>query len=1207
MEASEKGTNTDKERSIDNSFVHLHVHTEYSLLDGANRIKDLVKKAVDCGMPAIAITDHGVMGGCVKFYNACKAAGIKPIIGCEVYVAPRTRFQKENGIDNRYFHLTLLAKDRTGYSNLCQLVSAAYIDGFYYKPRIDHELLEKHSEGLIALSGCLRGEVNDALLNDDYQLASQRLAFLKKCFGPDDLFVELMNHGLEEQKKTNPLLIQLAKEHGLRVVATNDAHYLNKEDSDVQDILLCVSTGKLLEDTNRMRMECSEFYIKTRQEMLEAFSFCPEAVDNTILVAERCNFEMDFSTVYLPKFPVPNGKSSADYLKELCHEGKMTRFGTYTLPPKYEERLAIELDVIIGKGFPDYFLLVWDFINWSQRHGIPVGPGRGSAAGSLVAYLIGITQLDPLPHDLLFERFLNPERTELPDIDTDFCVDRRGEVIQYCRERYGNDQVAQIATYGRMKAKNAIRDVGRVMGVPLDEVGKLCKAIPNDLKITLKEALKAPDFLKLYESSETNRRLVDEAIRCEGLTRNTGLHAAGVIISSLPLGQLVPLQKVSNGNDIFVQYDMTDSASVGMVKMDFLGLRNLTVINNCLRLIQYSHGGPKIDMLNIDYSDPAVYRLLSDADTNGVFQLESEGMKRYLKQLQPDRFSDIVAFLALYRPGPIKGGVVDAFIARRHGRGGGAVYPHPKLEPILADTYGFFLYQEQVMLTAVVLAGYSMAMADKLRKAMGKKKLDVMAKHRQIFIDGAKERGVDEQCAQDIFLTMEKFAEYGFNKSHSAAYALVTYQTAWLKTYYRAEYMAALMTSVMNDIKKVSFFIEECLNSKIKVLGPDINQSLSDFSVSGEAVRWGMAAVRNVGKNAVDSIVRERETGGAFTSLINFCSRIDPGKINKRVWEGLIKSGALDCFGVNRATLLSNIEYILDYCRRKKEEKDDSQASLFGDMGSDTLEDSISSVIRQHEPEFGRRILLDFEKEMLGIYLSGSPLEDYRQVLDKHTNQTIANLGQSVGGVVKIGGLVTNCRQVTTKRKDKMAFVTIEDFTDSVEFSIKPRDFEANIEKCREGNVIIVRGTVEVDHGFNPAPQPVFAEDDNEDNDDDEALNVQAESAPPEEEKYRINAIEITDANFILASSHTVSDELNKSVVKSLKGLNVYITPQQRGLVPEFGNVLLRNRGNRPVYVHVKGPDNTAVIALGRDYYVEDSSSLRFELTRLLGEECCTF
>ncbi|MGM9993073.1 MAG: DNA polymerase III subunit alpha [Candidatus Bruticola sp.] len=1180
------------------SFVHLHVHTEYSLLDGANRISDIVSKAKSCGMPALAITDHGVMGGCVKFYHACVNAGIKPLIGCEIYVAPRTRFDREVDLDKHYFHLTLIAKDREGYSNLCQIVSEAYLHGFYYKPRADHELLEKHAKGLVALTGCLRGEVNDALLNDNYELASQRLAFLKKCFGSDDLFVELMNHGLEEQQKTNPLLIKLAREHGLKVVATNDAHFLNREDTDVQDTLICVGSGKLLSESKRLH-SCPECYLKTREEMLEAFSFCPEAVDNTLLVAQRCCFEMDFSTTYLPKFPVPEGTNSTDYLKDLCRKGLLERFGTLEPGQQYLDRLETELDVIIGKGFPDYFLLVWDFINWSRKHGIPVGPGRGSAAGSLVAYLIGITQLDPLKYDLLFERFLNPERTELPDIDTDFCVDRRGEVIQYCRERYGEDRVSQIATYGRMKAKNAVRDVGRVMDVPLSDVGKLCKAIPDEPKINLKTALNSPDFKKLYESNDTYRQLVDEARRCEGMARNTGMHAAGVIISSLPLGQLVPLQK--NGDDVVVQYDMNDSAEVGMVKMDFLGLRNLTVIDNCLKIIEYSRG-KKIDLnKDINYEDPNVYALLSAADTNGVFQLESDGMKRYLKQLKPDRFTDIVAFLALYRPGPIKGGVVDDFIARRHGRGGGVVYPHPKLEHILADTYGFFLYQEQVMLTATTLAGYTMAKADKLRKAMGKKKKDVMAEHRVYFVNGAEERGVDRQCAEDIFQTMANFAEYGFNKSHSAAYAMVTFQTAWLKTYYRPEYMAALMTSVMNDIKKVSFFIHECRSSGLEVLGPDINESLASFSVSNGAVRWGMAALRGVGVGAVNVIVNERKANGPYKNLVDFCSRVDPRYVNKKVWEGLIKSGATDIFGINRATLLSNLDHISEYMKMRQREAAEFQGGLFGSTDDDGDQDDVSCVIRQHEEEFSRRELLDFEKDMLGVYLSGSPLEDYKEVLKENVTHTIDNLGSAVGSVVKIGGLVTACRTVVTKRKEKMAFVTVQDFTGTVDFSLKPRDFEANIEKCGEGQVIIVRGAVEIDHGFNPAPQPVF-EDNDEDSDEEEILTN--ESSEPEEEKYRINTIEVTDVNFILASGNKADKKFDDSVAKSLKGLNISISSNQRHLVGNFREILLRYRGDSFVFVHVHDTERTTVIRLSRSYCVADSSELRFELSRLLGENC---
>lgn len=1180
------------------SFVHLHVHTEYSLLDGANRIKDLVKRAKELGMPALAITDHGVMGGCVKFYEACRDAGIKPLIGCEVYVAPRSRFDKESGIDGRPFHLTLIAKDRTGYSNLCRMVSEAYLNGFYYKPRIDHELLKKHSEGLIALSGCLRGEVNDALLEDNYELASRRLAFMKECFGPDDLFVELMNHGLPEQEKTNPLLIKLASEYGLRTVATNDVHYLKREDSYVQDILLCVGTRKLLEDKDRMHMERDEFYLKSREEMLEAFEFCPEAVDNTLLVAERCNFEMDFKTVYLPKFPgVPEGMTSADYLKQLVEEGKVKRFGKKVLDKVYEDRLVTELDVIIGKGFPDYFLLVWDFINWSSEHGIPVGPGRGSAAGSLVAYLIGITQLDPLPHDLLFERFLNPERTELPDIDTDFCVDRRGEVIQYCRERYGNDRVAQIATYGRMKAKNAIRDVGRVKGVPLPEVDKLCKAVPNDLKVTLKSSLESPEFRKLYESSSIDRDLVDDAMRCEGLTRNTGIHAAGVIISSRPLGELVPLQR--SGDDIFVQYDMNDAAHVGMVKMDFLGLRNLTIIKNCLDIIEYSRG-IKVDLKrDIRYDDPKVYELLGNADTNGVFQLESDGMKRYLKQLKPDRFSDIVAFLALYRPGPIGAGVVDDFINKRHGRGGGVVYPHKILEPILEDTYGFFLYQEQVMLTATTMAGFSMAMADKLRKAMGKKKIDVMNEYCGKFIDGAVERGVEKETAVSIFETMKKFAEYGFNKSHSAAYALVTFQTAWLKTYYRAEYMAALMTSVMNDIKRVSFFIDECRKAGLRVLGPDVNASLSVFAVDNGDIRFGLAAVRGISKDTIESLIEERRANGKFKSLTDLCRRLDAKIMKKNVLEGLIKSGALDEFKINRATLLANLDNILAYAKQCRQESDDAQENLFnfGDGGS-AMDDDISCLIKVYEDEFERRILLEFEKHMLGIYLSGSPLEEYRDVLKKQKCLELKELSAFVGRQVTAGGLVSSCREMTTKkRKEKIAFITLEDFTGSVEFTLNPEMFAENIENCAEGKVVIVTGTVEEDTGFGAAAPMQYGEDDEE---ADGGLEAEAE---PEDKKYRLRISgRPINADHVLAmdNAHIASKSFSGSIMRSFSGLHVRFEAKNYVLAEKFKGILSKYPGTKRVYVHIAGPKVSSVIELDRAYGISDCGELRSELNALL-------
>lgn len=1198
------------------SFVHLHVHTEYSILDGCNRIGPLVARAKELGMPALAITDHGVMGGALAFFRACKDAGIKPLIGCEVYVAPRGRGDREFHKDNRYYHLTLIAKDREGYSNLTQLVSAAYLEGFYFKPRVDHELLKRYSKGLVCLTGCLRGEVNDALLQDNYALAKERLLFLKECFG-EDLFVELMSHGLEEQERTNPSLIRLSQECGLLAVATNDAHYLKREDAEIQDILICVATGKRLDDEKRMKGLPSEFYLKSRAEMLEAFSFFPEAVDNTLKVAERCDLDIDFDTVYLPKFPVPDGRTSEEYLKELCQKGLIERFGTLHPEQKYLDRLDKELDVIIGKGFPDYFLLVWDFINWSQRHDIPVGPGRGSAAGSLVAYLIGITQLDPLPHDLLFERFLNPERTELPDIDTDFCVDRRGEVIQYCRERYGNDRVSQIATYGRMKAKNAVRDVGRVMGIPLADVDKLTKAIPDGLKVTLKSALaESADLQAMYDGNAQYHKLIDEARRCEGVIRNTGIHAAGVIISSRPLGELVPLQRGPKG-EVVVQYDMSDSASVGMVKMDFLGLRNLTIIHNCLKTIKYARG-IDLDMSKISYADKATYKLLCDADTNGVFQLESDGMKRYLRMLKPDRFTDIVAFLALYRPGPIKGGVVDDFIARRHGSG--VAYPHPKLEPILADTYGFFLYQEQVMLTAAILAGYSMAMADKLRKAMGKKKLDVMAKHRKIFVEGAVERGCDAQTAADIFLTMENFAAYGFNKSHSAAYALVSFQTAYLKTHYRPEYMAALLTSVMSTIERVSFFINECRESGVPVLGPDVNESITAFTVVNGAVRWGMAAVRNVGENAVEGLVAVREKGGKFKDLLDFVSRVDLHQVNKKVLEGLAKSGALDCFGVNRATLLANLDNLVEYGQRKQRESRTGQFGLFDGLVEEQA--SVEEVLSQHADEFSRRVLLEFEREMLGIYLSGSPLDEYKDIMSTRVTATVADLVKKpANSYVTVGGLVLSMRKIMTRFKKPMAFVQLKDATGTVEVILRTTVFERCGAALEDGaSVLLVRGRVEfeerklqasADDASAGSDDASESEDSASDDADSEAADGEAADGEATADNSVVEEPEVEIVVKLSADEVTSVDELAERLAAQQRrkqtsrhrGLHLVLQPFQADRMVQVRDLLLRYRGVQPVFVHVQSPGAKTVVEA--EIRVKAVPELLSEVRSLLGSEAC--
>ncbi len=1151
-------------------FVHLHCHTEYSLLDGCNRINDMVKQAAALNMPALAMTDHGVMYGAVQFYDACQKHGVKPLIGCEVYVAQRTMHDKEAGKDNRPFHFTLLAKDREGYSNLCQLVSAGHLEGYYYKPRVDRAMLAKHSRGLVALSGCLRGEVNDALLQDNVPEARRRLGELRDIFG-DDLFVELMDHGIEEQRATNRELIKMARDMNMKLVATNDAHYLTRDDANVQDILVCVQTGKSLTDTNRMKFFAPEFYVKSYEEMARTFGELPEALSNTLLVAERCDLKLDYESVYLPVFPCPDGMNSEEYLRKLCRDGLIWRFNSDNPGPAIMERLEVELDVIVPKGFADYFLLVWDFINYAREHDIPVGPGRGSAAGSLVAFLLGITNINPLEHDLLFERFLNPERTELPDIDTDFCVERRGEVIEYVRNKFGRDRVAQIITFGRMKARAAIRDVGRVLDIPLPVVDKVAKAVPEGPSVVLKDALDSPEFRKLMDEDPQVHNMVDMALRVEGMARNAGIHAAGVIVCSEPLAAIAPLQKM-NGDEIVVQFDMNDSSKIGMVKMDFLGLRNLTVIKDCLKIIQQSRG---ID-LDIDklepFTDPATFQLLCEADTNGVFQLESDGMKRYLKQLKPDKFSDIVAFLALYRPGPLQGGVVDDFIRRRHGRGGEVTYPHPKLEPILKDTYGFFLYQEQVMLTANVLAGYSLAMADGLRKAMGKKKMDVMEKHRKIFTEGAVERGVDKKLAADIFETMEKFAAYGFNKSHSAAYAVVSYQTAYLKANYRTEYMAALMTSVLSSIEKVSFFIKECNQSGIAVLPPDVNESFVGFSVSPKGIRWGLGAVRNVGVNAVEAILESRRQDGPFQDLAELCYRIDLKQVNKRVLEGLIKAGAMDGFGENRASLLAGLDNCIEAAQRAAREAQSGQFGLFDEI--EPAQPSFADLFPKRLSEFPKRQLLEFEREMLGVYLSDSPLNEVKDVIKQHATHRVAQLANLESGVnVAVAGLVSSMRKIMTRFKTPMVFLQFEDESGTTEVTVRP----AALEKCghllEDGALLLVRGRTEVRQARQESEDEV--------------------EAP--REQVKVTAEEIV-------SLESLASQKRKPQVK-LPGVHIRVQMFQSDFMPELRDLLLKYRGDQEVYLHLCSPQGETVMQLAEAFNVRANDELQHRVRGLLGQE----
>jgi DNA polymerase-3 subunit alpha len=1154
-------------------FVHLHCHTEYSLLDGCNKIPDMVARAKELGQPAVAMTDHGVMCGAIQFYKECKKQGVKPLIGCELYIAQRGMHDKEAGKDNRPYHFTLLAQNRTGYKNLLAMVSRAHMEGYYYKPRADRALLEKHSEGIIALSGCLRGEVNDALLDDNFDLAKRRLGELRDIY-KDNFFVELMDHGIPEQKRTNVELIRLARSMNLPLVATNDTHYGLKSDASVQDTLVCIQTGKLLNDTNRMKFFAPEFYLKSGDEMARAFSGLEEALTNTLEVADRIDLDLDLDSIYLPDFPVPEGFTPESYLRKLCAEGFLRLYGTDNPGSEYLERLEVELEVINGKGFAPYFLIVADFIGYAREQGIPVGPGRGSAAGSLVAYLTGITKLDPLKHSLLFERFLNPERTELPDVDTDFCVERRGEVIDYCRRKYGSDKVAQIITFGRLKARAAIRDVGRVMDIPLAKVDKIAKTVPEGPNVKLKDALASAEFAKMVEEDAETRQVVDLALKIEGMARNAGVHAAGVVMASVPISEIVPL--IAMNNEPVSQFDMTDSAYAGLVKMDFLGLRNLTVIENCLRMIEKTRGfRPDLDSLGFD--DPATFQLLCDADTNGVFQLESDGMKRYLKMLQPDKFSDIVAFLALYRPGPLQGGVVDDYIRRRHGKGGPVEYPHPMLESILSETYGFFLYQEQVMLTANVMGGYTMAMADGLRKAMGKKKMEEMVKHREIFTQGAVERKVDKKVAGDIFDTMEKFAAYGFNKSHSAAYAIVSYHTAYLKANYRPEYMAALLTSVISSLDKVSFFIKECTNSGISVLPPDVNESTLDFNVVPAGIRWGLAAVRNVGANAVENIIAARESGGPFKDLVDLCNRVDLRMVNKRVLEGLIKAGGMDCFKETRATLLNNVELAHEHAQRAQREAETGQFSLFESLAPSNA--TFEDLRPRRSPEFPKRELLAMEHEMLGIYLSDSPLSEVREVMKKHVTHQLAKLTPSdAGKQVKVAGMINSVRKIMTRFNTPMAFVELEDFSGTMEVTVRPAHFEKASALLTPGSLVLVSGRAEVRERRG-------------------AVEEDEEEIPSEE-------VKVQGEEFIGLDSLSVGDGTadNGGSRKPLPGVHIRVQLFQSDTLPELRSVILKHRGDEDVYLHLCSPKGETVMNLAPTFSVKPDADFEREVASLLGE-----
>ena len=1024
-------------------------------------------------MKSAAITDHGVMFGCIDFYKAAKAAGIKPIIGCEVYVAPGSRFDKEKGKEeDRYYHLVLLAETQEGYQNLIKIVSYGFVDGFYYKPRVDMELLEQYHEGIIALSACLAGEVARNLARGFYEEGKEAALRYEKIFGKGNFFLELQDHGIPEQRQVNHELIRMSRETGIELVATNDVHYTYSSDAEAHDILLCVQTGKSLKDENRMRYEGGQYYVKSEEEMRRLFPYAPEAIENTGKIAERCNVEIEFGVTKLPKFDVPAGYTAWEYLNKLCFEGLDKRYTDNK--EELRNRLNYELGVIKDMGYVDYFLIVWDFIRYAREQGIMVGPGRGSAAGSLVSYTLGITKLDPIKYDLLFERFLNPERVSMPDIDVDFCFERRQEVIDYVVEKYGKDQVVQIVTFGTMAARGVIKDVGRVMDVPYVQCDTIAKMIPQELNITIDKAMKAnPELKKIYETDETVRKLIDMSRRLEGLPRHTSMHAAGVVISQKPVMEYVPLSRGSDGS-LVTQFTMTTLEELGLLKMDFLGLRTLTVIQNAEKLVRRDKG-IELDMDKIDYEDKKVYGMLGAGKTEGVFQLESTGMKNFMKELKPGNLEDIIAGLSLYRPGPMD--FIPQYIKGKNNPDE-IHYDCPELEPILKATYGCIVYQEQVMQIVRSLGGYTLGRSDLVRRAMSKKKASVMEKERQNFVYGNEEegvpgcihRGISEKTANKIYDDMIDFAKYAFNKSHAAAYAVVSYQTAFLKYYYPVEYMAALMTSVIHNPSKVAEYILSSRKMQIEILPPDINFGESEFSADHGAIRYGLSAIKSLGAPMIRAIVEERKENGKYQSLRDFIERMSGRELNKRAIENLIKAGALDQVAGNRRQKLMVYAEIVDAVNQEKKNAMTGQMSLF-DLISDEEKEAYEIQMPKVE-EYSKEELLSFEKEVLGVYISGHPLEEYEERWRKNiTARTVdfqidEELGTSKardGEIAVIGGIITNKTVKYTRNNKVMAFLTIEDLVGTVEVVVFPNDYEKNVQKMEEDSKVFIRGKVQGD------------------------------------------------------------------------------------------------------------------------------------------------
>ncbi|HIZ65773.1 MAG TPA: DNA polymerase III subunit alpha [Candidatus Blautia pullicola] len=1051
-------------------FAHLHVHTEYSLLDGSNKINEYVARVKELGMNSAAITDHGVMFGCIDFYKAAKAAGIKPVLGCEVYVAPGSRFDKETGhAEDRYYHLVLLAENNQGYQNLMKIVSKGFVDGFYYKPRVDLELLQEYHEGIIALSACLAGEVARNVTRGMYEEAKSAAFRYREIFGEGNFFLELQDHGIPQQRLVNQQLLRMSQETGIELVATNDVHYTYSSDAEAHDILLCVQTGKRLQDEDRMRYEGGQYYVKSPEEMEELFPYALEALANTQKIADRCNVDIEFGVTKLPKFDVPASFTSWEYLNKLCYEGLEERY-TENLDA-LKERLEYELGVIQKMGYVDYFLIVWDFIKFARDHDIMVGPGRGSAAGSLVSYTLGITKLDPIKYDLLFERFLNPERVSMPDIDVDFCFERRQEVIDYVVRKYGKDRVVQIVTFGTMAARGVIRDVGRVMDLPYAQCDTIAKMIPNELNITIDKALSMnPELRNLYQSDETVKKLIDMSKRLEGLPRHTSMHAAGVVISQKSVDEYVPLSRASDGS-IVTQFTMTTLEELGLLKMDFLGLRTLTVIQNAVNQAR-KNKGVVLDIDHIDYEDKKVYEMLGAGRTDGVFQLESAGMTSFMKELKPGSLEDVIAGISLYRPGPMD--FIPQYIkGKNHAES--IRYDCPQLEPILKSTYGCIVYQEQVMQIVRSLGGYTLGRSDLLRRAMSKKKASVMKKERQNFVYGNQEegvpgcvnRGISEQIANKIYDEMIDFAKYAFNKSHAAAYAVVSYQTAFLKYYYPVEFMAALMTSVIDNPSKVAEYILSSRKMGIQILPPDINRGESQFSVDGNAIRYGLSAIKSIGRPVIQSIVEERGERGEFKNLQDFIERMSGKDVNKKAIENFIKAGAFDGLPGNRRQKMMVYAQILDSVNQEKKNVMAGQMSLF-DLVAPEEKEAFEIRMPQVE-EYPREAMLAFEKEVLGVYISGHPLEEYEEKWKKNITAVTADFQPDEetgepkvrdGAKAVVGGMITAKTIKYTKTNKIMAFLTVEDLVGTVEIVVFPRDYEKNSKFMEVDEKVFIQGRV---------------------------------------------------------------------------------------------------------------------------------------------------